>query len=798
MKKGILLFSTVVVFFQFVSGQSVVLDFESPATSTSFQYFGSSLDGSLNSIVANPNPSGINTSAMVAEFVKPADAQVWAGAFSNPNPATPIDLTAAGTQICVNVHMDHIGNLAMKLEGSTTGGTNWIQQVANTKVNEWEQLCFDVSLPAIEPPTAPAAGNVYQRVVLFFDFGANGPGVATTSYFDDIVTVVPASCGTVLDFEAPATSTSFQYFGSSLDGSLNNIISNPNPSGINTSATVAEFVKPADAQVWAGAFSNPNPATPIDVTADGAQICVKVHMDHIGNLALKLEGSTTGGTNWIQQVSNTKINEWEELCFDVSLPAIEAPIAPAAGHVYERVVLFFDFGANGPGVATTSYFDDIRVCASGVSVPADVSFAVDMNTYSGTFSQVYVSGTFNNWSDVANPLSDIDGDGVWTTTIPIQPGVIEYKFQVDGWADQEQFIGTEVCTVTDTSGEFTNRTIVVPASGVNIEPVCWNSCYACGESIRITVNLGTSNIVVADDGVYIAGGGNFGVPGDYPLTDPDGDGVYSIVLERPTNFSSFYTFTNGACLDYSCKENIAGQDCANPGNFNDRHMGPITQDTVINTCFGICTTTTDCGIVETSTITFKVDMSQYTGSFVNVYLSGSFNNWSADATPMNDDDFDNIWIATLVLPYGTYEYKFQLDGWSAQEEFAGGESCTLTTGAFTNRVIEISSETLELPLVCFASCDACVTGTQDIELVSDLFSIAPTVADQELRVDIKRSAGNESQLYIYNIAGQAVENRKLEGMGNRTINTANLPSGMYFLALRNGQQMDVKKFIIQH
>lgn len=795
MKKLILLLAAVVACFQFATGQTVILDFESAATSTSFQYFGSNLDGSLNNTVANPNPSGINTSATVGEFVKPADAQVWAGAFSNPDPSTPIDVTAGGAQICINVHMDHIGNLALKLENSTTGGTNWIQQVANTKINEWEQLCFDVSLPAIEAPIAPAAGNSYTRAVLFFDFGANGPAVATTSYFDDLVVTVPAGCGTVLDFEAAPTSTVFQYFGSGLDGSVNNVIANPNPSGINTSAMVGEFVKPADAQVWAGAFSNPNPTTPIDVTADGAQICIKVHMDHIGNLALKLEGSTTGGTNWIQQVSNTKINEWEELCFDVSLPAIEAPIAPAAGHVYERVVLFFDFGANGPGVATTSYFDDLQVCASGVVEPADVTFTVDMNDYAGSFTQVYVSGTFNDWSDVSNPLSDADGDGVWTTTLPIQPGVIEYKFQVDAFTDQEQFLGTETCTVT-TDG-FTNRTVVVPASGVDIGKVCWNSCYECGESVRITFNLGTSNISVSPDGVFIAGGGNFGIPGDYPLSDTDGDGVYSIVFERPVGFTSFYTLTNGACPDYSCKENIAGQDCANPDNFNDRDMGPITQDTEINTCFGLCTTTTDCGTVEIGSITFNVDMSQYTGSFVNVYLSGSFNGWSADSNPMSDDNFDNIWTTTLDLPQGAYEYKFQLDGWSAQEEFVGGEDCTLTTGGFTNRLIEVTGDAT-LTAVCFASCEACMTATRDLALVNDLFSIAPTVADQELRVELKRSMGNEAQLHIYNIAGQTVHYRKLEGMGNRTIDTANLPAGMYYLAVRNGLLMDVKKFIIQH
>ncbi|MDV7398306.1 hypothetical protein RZS08_43280, partial [Arthrospira platensis SPKY1] len=105
-----------------------------------------------------------------------------------------------------------------------------------------------------------------------------------------------------------------------------------------------------------------------------------------------------------------------------------------------------------------------------------------------------------------DPLEDTDGDGIWTTTLQLTPGVIEYKFQVDGWTDQEQFVGTETCTVADTSGQFINRQLVVPGSGIDVGTVCWNSCYACGESVMITVNLGTSHINVAETGIFIAGG----------------------------------------------------------------------------------------------------------------------------------------------------------------------------------------------------------------------------------------------------------------------------------------------------
>ena len=57
---------------------------------------------------------------------------------------------------------------------------------------------------------------------------------------------------------------------------------------------------------------------------------------------------------------------------------------------------------------------------------------------------------------------------------------------------------------------------------------------------------------------------------------------------------------------------------------------------------------------------------------------------------------------------GTIQYKFTVDGWAAQEEFSGGESCTVTDGGFTNRTATFDAAT-DLGLVCFNSCGVCTT-----------------------------------------------------------------------------------------
>jgi hypothetical protein len=175
----------------FVLGQTVIVDNETPGTTTQFRYFANvPLDGQLTNVIPNPDMSGINTSATIGEFVKTPAGATFAGAFADPIPATPVDFTSGNTQICVDVWMPIITNLSLKLEQSTTAGPNWIGEATNTKVNEWERLCFQASAPSFEPPFTSAIGDSYNQIVLFFDFG-NAGGPQQTYFFDNIVTSPP-------------------------------------------------------------------------------------------------------------------------------------------------------------------------------------------------------------------------------------------------------------------------------------------------------------------------------------------------------------------------------------------------------------------------------------------------------------------------------------------------------------------------------------------------------------------------------------------------------------------------------
>jgi hypothetical protein len=229
------------------------------------------------------------------------------------------------------------------------------------------------------------------------------------------------------------------------------------------------------------------------------------------------------------------------------------------------------------------------------------------------------------------------------------------------------------------------------------------------QMVSVTWNLNMTNETVAPEGPSVAGGADFGNPGTNPMSDPDGDGIWTLTLEVEAGYTGYYTFTNGACPDWSCKENIAGQACANPANYNDRQLENITEDTVINTCFGQCTTDGTCTASSDVNVTFQVDMSSETIAAEGIFMSGAFDGWCG-CTPMSDDDGDGIYSATVTAAPGGFEWKFLNGGWAGEEVFdpAVDGECTLTTGEFTNRFIMVEgTEDITLDAYCFNTCSAC-------------------------------------------------------------------------------------------
>lgn len=606
-----------------------------------------------------------------------------------------------------------------------------------------------------------------------------------------LLTNLALSQQVIFDFETSETITDFQYFGSTLDGTLASNIANPNGTGINTSATVVEYVKAANSETWAGAFSNPAPG-PIDAT-NGGTLCMDVHMDHIGNVALKLEASSTGGSNWITTQENTVTGEWETLCFDLSENGLEDAMTPAAGNIYGQIVIFVDFGSNSD-MDVTTYLDNFVLNTTTTTEMSDVTFSVNMGDKTD-FTTVFLSGEFNGWSGGENPMNDDDGDNIWTTTINVLNGQYEYKFQLDEWTQSEEFDGSDICTITSEDGQFTNRSILI-IGDVDLGPVCYESCYNCGESVNITWNLNMQNEEVSDLGVYVAGGEYFGHAELPSMTDDDGDGIYTITLEREIGFTTDYTFLNGICLpDWGCKENISGQDCA-VAPFNDRNLAPVMEDTEINTCFGQCTTDGSCGAGEDLyNATFRVDMNDETVGAEGIFLSGGLiNSWAADATPMTDPDGNGVYEVTVELASAIIEYKFVNSGAYENIEL---DDCTVAdpSGQFINRILLLEPMDTILPPYKWESCELSTVGTSDFQFAEDLFKLNPSISATSTHIVWNEL--EERTIAIYSIGGQLIDRIQVgSNISAYNLDLTNYASGLYVVKMTTDSKIGSQKLIV--
>ena len=281
------------------------------------------------SIVANPDISGINTSATVAQFTKPNGAEVWAG--STITLDTPLDLVNF-SKINVKTWSPKVGAVVkMKLENADASITHEVD--INTSVaNTWEQLSYDFS-------AAPAAD--YVKLVMFLDFGNAGDG--TVYYYDDFQLVDDSGSSLSspiqsFDGDAP-TLTPFGNAGIE-------IISNPDSSGENTTAKVAQFTKASGAEVWAGVTL----VTEVLDLTNYAKISLKSWSPKVGATVLvKLENADASIVHEVP-MNTTVANAWETLVYDFS---------GAAAADYVKVIVFYDFGNTGDG--SVYYYDEIKL-----------------------------------------------------------------------------------------------------------------------------------------------------------------------------------------------------------------------------------------------------------------------------------------------------------------------------------------------------------------------------------------------------------------------------------------------------
>jgi hypothetical protein len=131
------------------------------------------------------------------------------------------------------------------------------------------------------------------------------------------------------------------------------IVSNPNPSGINLSSTVAKFTAQVNGAPWAGFESVHGQGIGIfNLTAANCQIKMMVYKSVISPVGLKFATPAGGSTGEIL-VTNTLVNQWEELTFNFSA-VINAPTSTGI----DQIIVFPDFAQRSDN--NICYIDNIK------------------------------------------------------------------------------------------------------------------------------------------------------------------------------------------------------------------------------------------------------------------------------------------------------------------------------------------------------------------------------------------------------------------------------------------------------
>ncbi|WP_049757913.1 carbohydrate binding domain-containing protein [Colwellia psychrerythraea] len=342
-----------------------IINFEVGGTGESFSWnVFENVDNPAVQFVTNPESSGVNSSTTVAMFTARVDGAPWAGAETAHGNIGPITLDATNSIIKIMVYKTVISDVGLKL-AIANGGAQPEIKVANTLINEWEELTFDFSgnIGLFESinvdqiivfPDFNLAGRAQENVVYFDNITFNGNG-ADTGGGDTGTGGDGDTSGTIetITFEASGTGTAYSWnVFENLDNPAVEIVTNPDATGTNTSTSVAKFIARQGSAPWAGAESAHGDFGPLTLDASNSIVKIMVYKTVISDVGLKFS-IASGGAQGEIKVANTLVNQWEELTFDFS-----GNIGAVESINIDQIIVFpdFDFARSQENVV---YFDNI-------------------------------------------------------------------------------------------------------------------------------------------------------------------------------------------------------------------------------------------------------------------------------------------------------------------------------------------------------------------------------------------------------------------------------------------------------
>jgi hypothetical protein len=186
------------------------------------------------------------------------------------------------------------------------------------------------------------------------------------------------------------------------------IIPNPDISGANTSATVAQFTALQTGNPWAGTECAHGDIGTFTLDSTNSTVKIMVWKPVISDVGIKFIQPDGGALPEIK-VPNTLINQWEELTFDFS-----GRIGHPATIGQDQIAIFPDFDLNGRGQTNVCYFDNVTF-SEILPVPAPTMAAPDP----------IHTNEFSIYSDAYTNLANTNFNPAWGQSTVVTEELVE-------------------------------------------------------------------------------------------------------------------------------------------------------------------------------------------------------------------------------------------------------------------------------------------------------------------------------------------------------------------------------------
>jgi hypothetical protein len=402
----------------------------------------------------------------------------------------------------------------------------------------------------------------------------------------------------------------------------------------------------------------------------------------------------------IVDTTTTPTIEWKYL--NGSSWDYEESVPPACGNPNDNYNRTFDV-TEGDEVLDVVCYGSCQACGTA-AITTEVTLTVLTENITVAGDGMFVSGSLNGWA--GEPMTD-NGDGSWSLTKALEATTYEFKFQngANGW-EELTCGGNRSFSFVENDPAFS----VTACFGQ-----CSETCVIDPDPADITFSVDASQIAVDPAGVYLVG--SFTSPawqaGAVLMSDPDGDGVYTVTTNVSGAAELQFKFNNGdpyaeGVANYAGEESsdFINQGCGvdnGVGGSNRIHSRSGVSETLTTTCFNSCV---DCALVQ-PVLVLTVDLCFATAA--EVRLTGALWNWDLTVGPLATDNGDGTWAVTFdPAPTDDLDYLWIVDGVEEDllDDAMAGGSCAqvtdFTTYAQRSWVLDSPS-----PSDIFGQCEAC-------------------------------------------------------------------------------------------